>query len=302
MVAEILIGARFLQYAGAFVLFGTSAFYLYGTRVPVRPVELQQGSAERPLMRVAAGAGLLGAVVWLMAETVVMSGAASDATNPSALWAIVSETRFGLACSVRILLLLLSLGVCFVVNRPQVLWWFLLLLGGAVSLSFAWTGHGALEINKTAGFHLAGDLLHLLAAGIWIGALVPLAAMGFRATRFATIEDAQELRFALTKFSSIGVWVVSVLVLSGVINSVFLIDFGHWRTSLSSPYARVLVVKLALFGAMLGLAALNRYRTPLATALKAVKARLVIETLLAVLVLGAASILGTLEPPVGDNF
>jgi len=309
MAAGILIGTRLMQYAGAFVLFGTPLFLLYGTRVPSEADVLHRWPWERRVLLVAAVTALNGALLWVMAETAAMSGDTADAINPAALWTVLSETRFGLACLLRIALLALSVGVCLAVSRLKVLWWAQVLLGVAISLSFAWTGHGAAQIGKTAGIHLAGDLLLLLAAGIWIGALVPLAVFGFRAKRSGAIEDGAMLGLALNAFSGIGVWVVAVLVFSGIINSIFLLDFAHWREAVNSQYGKVLLVKLALFGGMLCLAALNRYRTgpalhaalerriSLAAAVKATRLTLAIETLMAALVLLAVSVLGTLAPP-----
>ncbi|MDP9087722.1 MAG: copper homeostasis membrane protein CopD [Pseudomonadota bacterium] len=306
MGAGTLIGARLLQYAGGLVLFGTPLFFLYATRPGAEA--LTRWSWERRLLLAAAATALIGALVWVMAETAVMSGDSADAINPAALWTVLSETRFGLACLFRIALLALSVSVCLAVSRRKMFWWAQVLLGGAISLSFAWTGHGAAQIGRTAGIHLVGDLLHLLAAGSWIGALVSLSTLGVRARRSGAIEDAAVLGLGLRAFSAIGVWIVAVLIFSGIINSIFLLDFVHWREAVNSQYGRVLFMKLALFGAMLCLAALNRYRTgpklhdalqrrtSLAAAVQAARSILSIETLMAALVLLAVSVLGTLAP------
>lgn len=309
MSGETLIGVRLLRYTGALVLCGSPLFFLYGTQASVGTAGSNRWPWERRLLLGAALVALIGAFIWLMAETVTMSGDTGDATNPTALWMVSSETRFGLACCARIALLMLAVGTCFALRRPKALWWVQVTLGSAITMSFAWTGHGAAEIGKTAGIHLAADLLHLLAAGIWIGALVPLAVLGFRAKRAGAIEEVRALRFALKEFSSVGVWVVAVLVFSGIINSIIILDLARWRDALNSPYGRVLVVKLALFAGMLGLAARNRYRTSpvldalseqrtfLADALQAARLTIGTETLLAALVLATVSVLGTLAPP-----
>jgi putative copper resistance protein D len=309
MIAQTLISARLLQYAGALVLYGSPLFFLYGTPAPPAAAGLNRWRWERRLLFGAALVALAGVLVWLMAETVAMSGDPADAAHASALWMVASETRFGLACCVRIALLLLAVGACFAISSLKVLWWVHVALGAAITMSFAWTGHGAAEMAKTSGIHLAGDLLHLLAASIWIGALVPLGVLGLRASRSGAIEDAQVLQFALRAFSRVGVWVVAVLVFSGIINSLYLIDVVHWREALNSAYGQVLCVKLALFGGMAGLAVLNRYRTSpalddalarrasLAPALSAARSTLWLETGLAALVLAAVSVLGTLPPP-----
>jgi putative copper resistance protein D len=309
MGAGTLIGARLLQYSGALVLFGASLFYLYGFRPGAPRTTAGHWSWKRSVLLTAASVALLGALIWVMAETASMTGEAGDAVNPTALWTVMSETRFGRACCGRIALLTLSVIACLAITRAKVLWIVQATLGGATTVSFAWTGHGAIEIGKTGGIHLGGDLLHLLAAGIWIGALMPFLLLALQAKRSSAIEDAQALQFALDRFSAIGIWIVAALVLSGIINSWFLIGPLHWRATFTTTYGIALIVKLGLFGAMLVFAALNRYRLSPALGaaidrnistqppLYAVRSSIFTETALALLVLGAVSLLGTLEPP-----
>lgn len=309
METGTLIGARLLQYSGALVLLGAALFYLYGFRPGTPPTTAGQWAWQRLLVLTAASIALLGAVIWVMAETASMTGEASDAVNPTALWTVMWETRFGLACCARIALLTLSVIACLAINRMKVLWTAQAILGSAATVSFAWTGHGAIEIVKTGGIHLGGDLLHLLAAGIWVGALLPLLLLALRAKRSSAIGDAQALQFALDRFSTIGFGVVAVIVLSGILNSWFLIGPSRWRATFTTTYGIVLIVKLGLFGMMLVFAALNRYRlSPALNAavnrerstqlpLYAVRSSIFTETALALLVLGAVSLLGTMEPP-----
>jgi putative copper resistance protein D len=283
---------------------------LYGFRQGTPPTAASgQWPWQRRVILIAASITLFGAVIWVMAETVSMSGETSDAINPTALWTVLWETRFGLACFARIGLLTLSLVACLAIIRLKMLWVVQTILGGAMTVSFAWTGHGAVEMVKTGGIHLGGDLLHLLAAGIWIGALVPLTILALHAKRSRAVEDAQALQFALDRFSAIGVWVVTSIVLSGIVNTWFLIGPLHWRETFTTEYGIVLIVKLGLFGLMLSLAALNRYRMTAALSvaidrqssmqppLSTLRTTILTETTLALLVLLAVSLLGTLAPP-----
>jgi putative copper resistance protein D len=149
----------------------------------------------------------------------------------------------------------------------------------------------------------------LVAAGVWIGALVPFMLLALQAKRSTTIEDAQALQFALDRFSAIGIWIVAALVLSGIINSWFLIGPSQWRGTFTTTYGIVLIVKIGLFGTMMVFATLNRYRlSPALSAainrqcstqrsVSAVRSSIFTETTLALLVLGAVSLLGTLAPP-----
>jgi putative copper resistance protein D len=302
MIAGIIGLARLLQFVGALLLFGAPLFYRYGLP-PHSALRLWQ----RPLAVTSAAVALLGAAMWSVAETVAMDDGSGDAMHGSAVWLMLSQTRFGLACLIRMAILLLALGVLFTgrLKRP---WSLLAVLGAVATLSFAWTGHGAQNVHGVGRIHLMADLLHLLAAGIWIGALAPLLLLAIRAKRSGQSEDAQALAYGLDRFSSIGVWTVVVLVASGIVNCWFLIGPSRWRALFSSAYGLLLCIKVAFFAAMLGLAMLNRYRfapaltsalcrpVRAAASVDTFRASLVVESLLAALVLIAVSALGMLAP------
>jgi putative copper resistance protein D len=116
----------------------------------------------------------------------------------------------------------------------------------------------------------------------------------------------------LERFSTIGPIVIALLVLSGIGNSWFLIGPSHWRALYSTPYGIMLLSKIGLFGAMLMLAIHNRYwttsalRADLAAGLDTrltlgnLRATVVTEMALGLLVLLTVSVLGTLEPPASE--
>ncbi len=117
------------------------------------------------------------------------------------------------------------------------------------------------------------------------------------------------LHDALARFSGLGSLIVAAIVVSGLVNSWFLVGptrlEGLWMTF----YGRLLLVKLALFAGMLGLAAVNRFRlTPAlggalghsvdpAGAIKALRASVGLELTAGITVLAAVAWLGTLAPP-----
>jgi putative copper resistance protein D len=152
-------------------------------------------------------------------------------------------------------------------------------------------------------------VLHLLTAGIWVGALIPLSFLVLDSLRKQTEADARASYAALEVFSGVGPAVVSVLILTGLLNSWFLVGFTHWPELFTSFYGLTLLVKLVLFGAMLVLAAGNRFwlvpqlstalraSGSMRTVLRALRKSVVAETGLAFLVLFAVALLGTLEPP-----
>src|SRR6266545_2290379 len=74
------------------------------------------------------------------------------------------------------------------------------LLGAAAAAAAAWAGHAA-AVQSSAPLPALIDALHLLAAGVWLGALIPLAAL----LRSASIEAGADARpyavLAIRRFS-----------------------------------------------------------------------------------------------------
>jgi putative copper resistance protein D len=179
-------------------------------------------------------------------------------------------------------------------------------LGALVLASFAWTGHGASTEGNGGLIHLIADIAHSVAAGVWIGAL--FAFLALLLPRDQDIERQTALFNALHNFSGIGSTLVAVLVVSGLVNSYFLIGLAHIGQVFQSTYAILLFVKLIVFGAMLALAAVNRFRlTPAlqqaieagdtAQAIKDLRHSLTIETLAGLGVLALVAVFGMMEPP-----
>ena len=99
------------------------------------------------------------------------------------------------------------------------------------------------------------------------------------------------------------------LIATGLVNAWLLVGPSAVGGLVTTLYGRLLLAKLALFAAMLGLAALNRYRlTPAfnraiaaddpAGALRALRLSLAVETGCAGTILAIVAWIGTLEPPV----
>jgi putative copper resistance protein D len=299
-----IIGARLVQYSAALVLFGSSLFFLYG----IEPSRRWQ----RRLLIVVSAIAIAASVAWFMAQTAALTGDPKDAVHGTVLWSVVTDTRFGKFSVLRIVLPMLSMIALCAIPLSRKLMLVQACVGAAVVASFAWSGHAASQQGFAGPLHLISDVLHLLAAGIWIGALVPITFMLLRRSTAATSLDARRMADALARFSGIGPTVVAILILTGLVNSAFLLDLARWQASLETPYGRTLLIKLALFAGMLMLAALNRLRlTPeltsalpgaaVSAAFRRLRMSLVSETLLALLVIAAVAVLGTLAPPVSPE-
>lgn len=306
MLDGLVVAARLLRFAFALALFGSSLFYLYGFEAGTASDRSRQWSWRRAVLLLASAGTLLGSLWWVTAQTAAIFGQFDSASAQI----LLTGTGFGRATLVRIGLLIMSLVVLLLLSPGRALWIAQLLLGGAIVASFAWVGHGVLDDGWAGVAHQSSDVLHLIAAGVWIGALVCLSILLIQSLRAGSGVSAYAVYRGLNAFSAIGLAVVSVLVLTGLVNGWFLISPRHAFDLAKTDYGILLVVKLCLFAAMIVLAALNRFRlTPRlnddlqvralpSNSLKVLRRSVIVETTLALLIIFAVSWMGTLEPPV----
>jgi copper transport protein len=185
--------------------------------------------------------------------------AAGSGLGDAVKWSVVHDvlrTRYGHVTEVRLVLsavalaLLATVGTAFRGRRAPA-WW--LVLGGVVAIGLAATpgyaGHAA--TGDFTIFAVPLDTIHVLAMSVWLGGLVVLllAALGGG--------FSGGLRRALTTFSRIAFWCVVVLIGSGLFASWRQVGFrvrGYTGTS----YGHILLVKLAVVVALVGVAAISR--------------------------------------------
>lgn len=181
-----------------------------------------------------------------------------DAVRPSTFEA-VAATRFGRLALARLVLLLPAAAVARAVlaGRGRVSRW----VGGAgaavaggLLLTVALTGHAATGDNVVAA--LAADVIHLGAASVWLGGLTALWRASRRLAAGGEGADPAALRRAARRFSGVATWSVGALAATGL--------FASWRQVGSLPaltgttFGRLLLVKLALFGAVVALGIRSR--------------------------------------------
>ena len=179
----------------------------------------------------------------------------------------------------------------------------------AVALgSLAWTGHGAADEGALGWAHLVADIIHLLAAGGWIGALLALTMLLLRPSATLTADHIILSHRTLDGFTAVGSLVVGLIIVSGLINSWILVGPANLAALPTTLYGQLLIAKLVLFAGILGLAASNRFRlTPAleasldngdhATAVAALRRSLALESAIAITILAAVAWLGLLAPP-----
>lgn len=289
-------------------LFGFAAFGLYGLRDEPRQTGAVIGL--RPMIAGAALLGLVFSAIGLATLAASMAGVPLASVDLATLKMIVTATTIGTAWIVRVATLGLVVVLALAPWRRPLFMLTGTMMAGAVALaSLAWTGHGAMDEATAGWIHLAADIAHLLAAGIWVGALLALLLLVFRRRGRVDRDHLILAHRALAGFASVGTFTVAVIILSGLVNGWMLVGPANVVKLPASLYGQLLIAKLVLFGAMLVLAAANRFRlVPAferslaekdhAAALNALRRSLAIETGCALGVLALVAWLGTLEPPI----
>jgi len=246
--------------------------------------------------------GLALGIASFVAMTASMAGVAIAELDRETLVFVLRETGQGTAFMVQALALLAAAGLALFGRRARGGWFVAAAAGVAVG-SLAWTGHAGATEALPGALHRLSDIVHLLAAAAWIGALVIL--LGAVAKADVAVRKAHE---ALTAFAVAGSVIVALIIVTGIVNSVMIVGFASLPLLPYTLYGQLLIVKLGLFALMLVLASLNRWRlTPRIglhrpngegpPEMKAVRRSLVLETGAAIMILVLVAWLGTLAPP-----
>jgi putative copper resistance protein D len=250
---------------------------------------------------------LVSGMAWFAVVAQEMSDLPFSATLSEGMFStVLLETGFGRVWLFRLIVWMLlaavlSLGRSTTSDTRNIL---APILAATLLGALAWAGHAAATPGAIGYLHLLADALHLIAAGTWVGALVPLAVLlGSWVQTGDSIKSAEE---AVRRFSTYGILSVTTLIVSGIVNSFILI---HDPIDLiQTNYGRFLSGKIALFLIMLAFAAVNRLvLTPRLTrmsspmrGLRDITYNTVIEAALGFLVIVIVSILGVLSPAPQD--
>lgn len=303
-----LVVVRAVHYVSIAQVLGALVF-----AAAIAPVLAERSSIDRvtvPLRvmtRAAITAALLSWLAWLVLQAADMAGVSvAEATRPGTLQAVLLDTGFGHVWLARFVLLAALMTVIVILGpyrrRGSRAATAALTVVAAVAMgSLAGAGHAAAHPPLERGVHVTVDALHAIAAGAWLGALLPFALA-------VPAVPAGPQRFALSRrFSLIGIAAVAVLVASGVVNSLFLV--GSWPALFGTRYGELILLKLALFAGMLALAGANRaHWTPMLQAQRGSGAAALhlsrnarVEAVLGALVLVVAAALGVSVPGAHDQ-
>ncbi len=309
----LFVTVRAIHFASAMLLFGELVFVLCvakpmwrgagnaihdGNDVSLWPVRIAVWSL---VGSIASG------VAWLAIEAAVMSGMPlEEALNRTTVALVLGETLFGrvwllrAAVGIGLGALLAAIIMAGDDRRRSRLTMGAAVLAGVYLATLAWAGHAAAGPPEERSLHLTSDVVHLLAAGAWLGALPGLAFVLGRAQRISNVPSFDTAADVTRRFSALGVVSVGALLLSGLANTWYLV--GDVPALVGTDYGLLLLAKLALFAAMITLALVNRLRlTPRLhthdrAALRGLRRNALLEVTAGLLVMTLVGLLGVTVP------
>ncbi|HZO71992.1 MAG TPA: CopD family protein [Ktedonobacteraceae bacterium] len=210
-----------------------------------------------------------------LANVGILMGQAYSVTNgqwdrvfdPSVLFQLVASGQFGTYWLMRqgVIVLALAIAAYALWSRQrserinQALLWINLLLGLALLIAMTLSGHAGGVPGSISIYSLLGDWLHLLAASLWVGGMMYIAAIYLPVLRQnPKIEQARSLLATLPRYSPLAYTGVVIMALSGPLNAS--VHFTSLDQLVTTDYGRALIVKVLLVGAMLLTSAIHVWR------------------------------------------
>ena len=309
MLEAGLIVVRFAHYASLMVLFGASLFPLY-SYTSERPIPFFEACWLSSVLMVASLVGLGSAVIWLCLMAAMLTDSFASAVNPEMLGLILGRTEFGEVWAGRLcLMVILSAALMVWVGTPMVDRRGFQIVQAATAAvilaSLAFIGHAQFHIGVAETVHSVADAVHLLAAAAWFGALAPLGlALQLLDHGEATNTfDAKNAARLLLRFSTLSYIALAVVVVTGLVNSWFLI--GSLAGLIETEYGRWMIVKILLVAGLAAGVAVGRMKiTPLLVAgkghpgrwIKQVQQYVMVEQGAGLVVVAMAAVIGILTP------
>lgn len=196
-------------------------------------------------------------------QAAVAEGRAAALAEPRAWLAVLLDTQGGRVWAVRhgllVVLTAFALLADTAARRPD---WIAArgegALLAAVSLgALAAAGH-AVDVEPGLPAAVGVHALHVVAAALWVGATPWLAALLGVTASEGGADSRPYAVLAARRFSPLALGAVVAVGATGIVNTA--LHVGGLPGLLGTPYGRWLLVKLALVAALLGVAAVNRWR------------------------------------------
>jgi cytochrome c oxidase assembly factor CtaG/putative copper export protein len=232
----------------------------------------------------------LTALVWVLGQGLnilttlanILGTSLSGALDPTSLRSFVSQIDLGKYMFVQLVLALL---ICTAVSRIRTVAAAnaLLLLSIVAVIAPIFASHSA-----SSGSHslaIGSLIVHVVALTFWVGGLIAI-----------TVLSATDRAIALPRFSSLSLWAVIAVVLSGSTNAWARLNF---QSAWSSNYARIVILKVLLTAGLIYLGYLNRKHLSgkWQISLKNLTRLLIIEVTIMLVTVLIGSRLSNLQPP-----
>ncbi|HEX4366279.1 MAG TPA: CopD family protein [Rhodopila sp.] len=248
-IAAIMALVRGLHMAAMLSLLGTIGFLLW----MLRPDPAVPGVLYRRLTRLWWFSGviaLLAGAAWFVLQSAAIAGAETVPDAVAALPVVALHTRYGNTMLVRLGLVVAATVLAIPSGRWTVGARYLAVGLTAIALGLqGMIGHAGATEGVIGDGLVVSETLHLLAAGTWLGALLPLW-FGLR------VLGPEQASAVCERFTPIGLACVLILAGTGFCQGLELI--GSIPALLGTPYGQFAVLKITLFVFALMLAALNR--------------------------------------------
>jgi putative copper resistance protein D len=256
---ELIVVVRSIHIAAAVLTAGAFAFeFLVWPRNQSEAVRLALSRWLRACAAWATGAALLTWLIWLALTASSMSGAFPTL---EVFRTVLARTNFGHVWMLRFVLGLL-LALELLSRRSGQGSAALRAMGAAAAalflVSLAWAGHAMGSAPPLHAVRVGVDAFHLLGAGLWLGALLPLCFVLRRARTDTGQPWLVPAAAAVRNFSALGIVAVLTLLVTGVANTVF--QVGSVEALVKSGYGQLVCAKIALFAAIILIASYNRLR------------------------------------------
>jgi putative copper export protein/mono/diheme cytochrome c family protein len=268
-LATTMALVRGLHLAATLSLLGTAGFLAW----MLPPAGADLGRLRLLLVRlwwISGSVALLAGLAWFTLQSATIAGAEDASDVWAALPLVAEHTRYGVMLMVRLVLVLAAtLAGTWIARRrddlaapqspdikqavtdawrPFAIYVGLVLTATALALQGA-IGHAGATAGVIGDGLLLSEALHLLAAGLWLGAMLPLWIS-------LRVLPAPRVASVCVRFSPIGLACVLVLAGTGFAQGLALI--GNLPALFGTPYGHIALLKIALFLLALVLAAANR--------------------------------------------
>jgi copper resistance protein D len=227
--------------------------YAYLATLVPGPLVGAAGSRLAPLRLAAIAVAVVATMAVLPLEAATFGDGWADAGDLTTLQNVVIDTSVGNSWIVQAIAAI-ALGLTNW-SGPRYQHGTTALCAGLLLGCRALMGHAIMREGAMAELLQLNYLVHVLSAGAWLGALVPLLLVIQQLSTQHLQHNAAVV--ALQRFSTAGQGMVAAVVSTGVANTCLIL--GYLPLVWSQPYQQLLAMKISLVGAMIVIALVNRH-------------------------------------------